>query len=340
MDSEDVKKNIESELIDCYDGNLQKSECDKVMGWAISSEQNHKIARRVYSLLLALDLHHVKDTIDTEKAWNNVRRKKLDSNLVWWKWIQRVAAILFIPLMGFWIWQQVAMIDDMDSLSELLEIRTNPGMTTKITLPDGTLVCLNSNSILSYPIKFSETERCVRLSGEAYFEVAKDCERRFIVNTPGKSSIEVYGTKFNVEAYETQQAITTTLVEGKIGFFYNDGKIMKHIMMNSGQKIVYDMATNDIERYYTSGVSELSWKDGKIIFDDTPFDEVLRMLEKRFNVIFIVKNEKLYNNRFIGTFTTQQLERILRFFEISSCIHWKYVNDPDANQEKIQIEIF
>lgn len=333
--------NIEQRLFDYYDGKLKGAELYEVKSWIEASDEHRRIARRIYSLLLAVDVHEAQKETDTEKALKKVKGKGIVNRRTgnWWQWAQRAAAVLFLPLLTLIVWQQVRIAQD-ERLAETFEIRTNPGMTTRLTLPDGTLVYLNSGSVLSYPSKFVEDARTVSLSGEAYFEVAKDPQRRFIVHTPQQSAVEVLGTHFNVEAYENDACITTTLTEGEVRFLYRDGRGMKRAMLLPGQKLVYDVSTHELTRYETSGKSELSWKDGQIIFDNTPLPEALRMLGKRFNVDFIVKNPSLNKNRFTGTFTTQRLEKILKYFEISSHIHWRYLNDPNINQEKIQIEIY
>ena len=92
-------------------------------------------------------------------------------------------------------------------LAQMMEVKTNPGMMTSLTLPDGTLVFLNSESTLSYPSRFDSDTRNVTLQGEAYFEVAKNPEKKFIVSTSHQSQIEVLGTHFNVEAYEKQETV-------------------------------------------------------------------------------------------------------------------------------------
>lgn len=83
----------------------------------------------------------------------------------------------------------------------MMEVRTNPGMTTSVELPDGTEVVLNSSSSLRYPSRFADDKREVKLVGEAFFSVAKD-EKKFIVGTLNNSKIVVHGTEFNVEAYK------------------------------------------------------------------------------------------------------------------------------------------
>lgn len=333
--------NIEQRLIEYYEGKLEKEAYDEVKAWIASSEENRRMARRVYSLLLAVDVHRVRKEIDTEKALKKVKGRKIAQkrSISWWEWGQRAAAILFLPLIGLLLWQQHR-LQHAEPMAEMLEVRTNPGMITRLSLPDGTTVCLNSNSTLSYPFRFTGDTRSVNLSGEAYFEVAKDTEHRFIVHTPSQSAVEVYGTRFNLEAYPNDPNITTTLTEGKVGFLYKEGTTTKRALLEPGQKLIYDVSSQNLSRHRTSGISELSWTEGKIIFDNTPLPEALRMLGKRFNVDFVVKDTRLNKNRFTGTFTTQRLEKILKYFEISSRIRWRYLNDPDIHQEKIRIEIY
>ena len=231
--------------------------------------------------------------IDTEKALDKVKSRTKVRNLSWWGWTQRIAAILSVPLLiGV-----LALYPDRQQpvvTAQMVEIKTNAGMTTSVLLPDSTVVHLNSESSLRYPTFFAGDVRQVELNGEAYFDVTQHPRKRFIVSTPHHSQVEVYGTSFNVEAYGNETPISTTLIEGSVGFIYKNskGKFQKS-MLSPRQKLVYSPQTGDIKCYATSGESEISWKDGKLIFNDTPLDEVLHMLGKRFNVEFVLSNKGL-----------------------------------------------
>ena len=227
-----------------------------------------------------------------------------------------------------------------DAGVQMLEARTNPGMTTSVVLPDSTVVFLNSESSLRYPSSFKNSkERKVELKGEGYFEVTKDVEKHFIVSTVHRSQVEVLGTSFNIEAYEESPEVSTTLIKGKVNFSFQEGVRKKQIVLNPGQKVVYDSKKGTARLLETSGETETSWKDGKIIFDNTSLKDALRILEKRYNVVFIQKNPAR-KAAFTGTFTSQRLERILEYFKLSSNIHWKYVDGKDASQKKTHIEIY
>ena len=331
----------EQRLFDCYDGRLGESERNEVKSWTEASGENRRTARRIYSILLASDTDRMRKTVDTEEALRKVKGRKIAQKrkVAWWQWTQRTAAVLFLPLALLAAWQH-CLLDGREPVAGLLEVRTNPGTTTCLTLPDSTRVWLNSSTVLSYPARFGDGTRDVRLSGEAYFEVSKDPARRFVVHTPQESAIEVYGTSFNVEAYADAPYITTTLTEGKVGFRYRHGTDTRRAGLDPGEKLVYDVAAQDVSLHKTNGLSESCWKDGLIIFDNTPLREALHMLGKRFDVDFTVTNPKLDNDRFTGTFGTQRLERILQYFEISSHIHWRYADDPAPGQGRANIEIY
>ncbi len=222
----------------------------------------------------------------------------------------------------------------------MIEVKTNPGMTTTVDLPDGTKVYLNSESSLTYPSFFSKDKRDVKLTGEAFFEVQKDPEHRFIVSGPHHTQIEVLGTSFNVEAFERDSFISTTLVEGKVRFAYQKNQQPATVDMKPGQKLMYDTTSSQVKLIQTSGETETAWKDGKIIFQATPLPEALRMLEKRFNVTFVLSNNRLRGEAFNGSFTNQRLERILEIFKISSNIKWRYLDTGDTTNERTRIEIY
>lgn len=333
-------KNKIEELLPRYcEGLATEEERLQVEAWMDESEENRRMAKQVHALYLATDTLHVMKKVDPEKALSRVKSRMTGKKkTMWWEWAQRAAAVLFIPLLVTLMVQHWG--NDEQELAQMMEIKTNPGMTTSLTLPDGTLVFLNSESTLSYPSRFDGDTRNVNLQGEAYFEVAKNPEKKFIVSTPHRSQIEVLGTHFNVEAYEKENRVSATLVEGKIGFIYKCDNASKKVLMAPGQKLVYDSKDSKVQLYATSGESEIAWKEGKIIFRNTPLEEGLRMLEKRYNVEFIIKNNRLKGDSFTGAFTNQRLERILEYFQLSSQIRWRYLDSPDITDEKSKIEIY
>lgn len=340
----ELDNNRIEELLPRYcEGRLSEGERLEVEAWMDESEENKRVATQTFALYLAVDTVQVMKKVDTEKALLKVKGKMSDREvrrIVWWEWAQRAAAILFIPLLTLFIWQNWK--GDTGEVAEMMEVKTSPGMTTSLTLPDGTIVYLNSESSLSYSSRFNGDFRKVTLSGEAYFEVAKDPEKKFILSTTHQSQIEVLGTCFNVEAYEQNTEVITTLIEGKVDFMFEKDAGVKHVFLSPREKLVYDSETDKVHLYKTSGKSELAWKDGEVVLDNTPLEEALWMLEKRYSVKFVIKNEKLKNSSFTGTFTNQRLEKILEYFKVSSKIRWQHINDDKdgSDRKKEIIEIY
>ena len=340
----ELDNNRIEELLPRYcEGRLSEGERLEVEAWIDESEENKRVATQTFALYLAVDTVQVMKKVDTEKALLKVKGKMSDREvrrIVWWEWAQRAAAILFIPLLTLFIWQNWK--GDTGEVAEMMEVKTSPGMTTSLTLPDGTIVYLNSESSLSYPSRFNGDFRRVTLSGEAYFEVAKDPEKKFILSTTHQSQIEVLGTCFNVEAYEQNTEVITTLIEGKVDFMFEKDAGVKHVFLSPREKLVYDSETDKVHLYKTSGKSELAWKDGEVVLDNTPLEEALWMLEKRYSVKFVIKNEKLKNSSFTGTFTNQRLEKMLEYFKVSSKIRWQHINDDKngSDRKKEIIEIY
>lgn len=329
------------ELLPRYcSGEASVEECLIVEEWIGQSEDNYRIVKQMYAIDQVMGTVRMESAVNTEKALASVSNKmtKAPSHITWFTWVQRVAAILFIPLLITFAIQNFA--PSRTEIAQMIEVKTNPGMTTTVDLPDGSKVFLNSESSLTYPSFFSEDKRNVHLKGEAFFEVRKDPEHRFIVSTPNHTQIEVLGTTFNVEAFERDSFISTTLVEGKVRFAYQKNRQPATVDMKPGQKLMYNTTSSQVRLIRTNGETETAWKDGKIIFQATPLPEALRMLEKRFNITFVLSNDRLRGEAFNGSFTNQRLERILEIFKISSNIKWRYLDTRNTTNERTRIEIY
>ena len=334
------REGMENLLLRYYEGETTEDETALVEEWLEASEENRRTARQVQTLGLAADMAQISSRLDVKKALEDVHRKmkqkKVNRYQVLFRGMQRAAAILFIPLMVSW---SILYWDKDKEEIHMMEVRTNPGMTTSVELPDGTEVVLNSSSSLRYPSRFADDKREVKLVGEAFFSVAKD-EKKFIVGTLNNSKIVVHGTEFNVEAYKGSRTVQTTLVSGKVSFSYVNNGRRNNVMMMPGQKAIYDIVREKVVVNEVNVDVETCWKDGRLIFRNTPFEDILKSLSKRYNVEFILKKVSLKQNSFTATFTKQRLERILEHFRISSNIHFKFVEDGDMDAERQVIEVY
>ena len=314
----------EAILLRYFSGTLEKEEKDKVETWISLSQENEKTAKQVYYLYRVTDVIQTVNQIDSKKALLKVdKRLAKQRRLSWWEWTIRAAAVLFIPLLCSSLYFFFSQTTDMD---QYVEIRANPGMTTQIMLPDGSQVWLNSTSYLKYPVRFAEHDRKVQLEGEAYFSVKKDVERRFLVDVGDDVELEVLGTEFNVDAYPKNDLVVASLVSGKVNFHCRQqGQQRVHVMI-PGQKVIYNLINEELVCAATSIESDIAWKNGKIVFRDSPIEDALRVLSKRFDVDFRLTNPLLKEYCFSGTFINQRLDRILEHFKIASGIKYKYID--------------
>ncbi len=323
-----------------YEGKLDEKESQEVLNWIRLSVENQSIALQIKKVYQNTDTLYALNKVDTEKALNIVHNKMNKSNKVYlfMKWTQRVAAILSIPLLIITLVQYNRHQNGNETKN--ITLSTNPGMIASATLPDGTKVTLNSASSIVYPSHFDGSSRDIQLKGEAYFDVTKDKKHPFIVHTNKNASILVHGTKFDVETYSDDENITATLVSGSISLSYMKDSVWRSHQLTPGNKIVYSPEKQEIhvERAQIDVIT--SWKDGKLIFRNTPLNETLNSLSKRYNVEFVVKNPKCYENSFTGTLVNQRLERIMEYFHISSGMNFKYKEDCNIDKEKQVIEIY
>lgn len=171
-----------------------------------------------------------------------------------------------------------------------------PGQIVSMGLPDGTSVQLNSGATMYYPAMFKGKEREVRLEGEAFFEVAHDSKKPFIVKTFA-SDIKVLGTKFNVNADRNAGEFSVTLAEGsvQVSSLADPGRI---IVMKPDEKVY--MADGKLMVKKTKVKDEIRWKDGIIDIDGLDFDELINKLEMAFGVDIVIDRETLPEFKYTG----------------------------------------
>ncbi len=183
---------------------------------------------------------------------------------------------------------------------------TPKGRQFQLVLPDGTKVWLNSASSIRYPIIFSGNERSVEISGEAYFEVAKNKNMPFRVSANRKAGIEVLGTQFNVNAYEDESALRATLLEGSIAVYSAAGAPAnsKKTIIKPGQQAIINRNAPAIVTVTDQVNIEqtVAWKNGLFNFDGVRLEDALKQLERWYD-IEVSYNKPLPNVELIGEMT-------------------------------------
>jgi transmembrane sensor len=204
-------------------------------------------------------------------------------------------------------------------------IATPAGGQYQVMLADGTQVWLNALSSLKFPTSFHGTNRTVEVTGEAYFEVAKDVSKPFIVHVNG-AAVEVFGTHFNVMAYNNESALETTLLEGSIKF----RKGNKTLLLKPGQqsKLLPDAGIELVNDVNTEQV--VAWKNGMQSFNSAGIRTIMRQVERWYDIQVEYKGD-ITTRKFSGDIPREaKLSELLNLFKVNK-IHF----DIDAGHKKM-----
>ncbi len=205
------------------------------------------------------------------------------------------------------------------------EISVPLGKKFKLILEDGTFVTINSGSKIRYPIAFAvNAPREVFLDGEAFFEVTKDSERPFQVYQRGLK-VEVLGTRFNVNGYAENSTVNTVLIEGSVGLS-NDKTSTSNTKMRiikPGEMGLFNNKSSEIDVQKVDVEEFVAWIDNRLVFKVRPFENILKVLERHFDVKINNEYKQLNNKRFFAKFDNETIEEIFRSFQESQAFEYK-----------------
>jgi len=288
-----------------------------------------------------LDKIHHKLNIEEFRATTPIKNNRFIG------WLSKAAAIVLIPTLTFLFYtisQNKRLTNQITTVSvDSLEVIAPVGSRTVVELSDGSVIHLNYGSRVKYPQNFSGTTRGVLLTGEGYFEVAHNPDKPFIVAT-GHIDVRALGTVFNVNAYSENDDITATLVEGKVLVeeMKNDGNTEIIKELKPGQHLIYEKQTGVVTSSQEQVDKYISWKDGKLVFDNEPIEKVAQRLNRMFNVeIQVAKEAKEYN--YTVTFVDEPLFQILELLSVATPISYQTLprtknSDGTFSKQRILIE--
>lgn len=235
-----------------------------------------------------------------------------------WYVYKQIAAVLLVPVLVLSSYLLLTSRGNIPVNDSWAEIHSPLGARTQFKLPDGTTGWLNSGSSIQYPVSF--TKREVKVRGEIYFEVAHKNNEEFIVKTPAVD-IVVLGTKFDVSAYPEDNFMEVALEEGKVKLNATDGTFSEVLSPDEKFELDYARKAGTITKVNSSLQS--SWKDGKLVFHDEPLSQVLKRMERWYNVQFVVEDKSLNNYIYKATFKDETLDEVLNLLAITSPIKYK-----------------
>jgi transmembrane sensor len=201
-------------------------------------------------------------------------------------------------------------------------VLNSSGSKSPLVLPDSTLVWLNANSSIEYTPTFSENREVI-LKGEGFFDVRKKEKQTFVVKT-AHFSIQVKGTRFNVQAYESEYE-NATLEEGSIELKLH-GEAHAYAMA-PGDQITINNTAQTIERKKVDPYNFTAWKEEKLVFDNTLLSDIILKLENRYKVDIIIDDSLANRERLTMTIEHEPIEEILEMIHLSSQLNYKLENE-------------
>lgn len=241
----------------------------------------------------------------------------------------RIAAVLLLPLVistTLLSYLYVKQSKQIEAVS-YLESFSAPGVITRIQLPDHSSVWLNAGSSLRYPTRFEGKERFVYLSGEAYFEVQSDKEHPFSVSLANGLKVQAHGTKFNINAYEEEATIKTSLEKGLVDIISGE----QVIPLEPNQQLVFYKNSNEMSVCPVYIEEEIAWKEGRLVFRNATLEEVIKQLSRKYNVDIILHKESRKEYKFRATFSSENITQILSYLSMAAPIHWSF---SDTKQQQ------
>lgn len=195
---------------------------------------------------------------------------------------------------------------------ELNSLYVPAGQRAQLTLEDGSSVWLNANSTLRYPSHFSKKERRVEIEGEAYFDIAQNKKKPFIVSTKNVN-MKVLGTQFNVHSYPDTEYVTTNLIEGSVRVSINNSESQGVILKPNEQITILG---NQMTLSKTANNNYFLWTDGIYAFDNESLLDIINKLQLYYDVKIIVKEPEIFDVKYTGKFRQRDgIDEILRILQ-------------------------
>ncbi len=322
---------MDTELLLKYvKGTSLPHESEKVMEWARESEENRKYLIELTNMYAMLPQYD--DKLENTLQYDAFVRRNVGSKGVGKigfvkRYFPYAALFALLVSVTFNIIQSYKLSHRtqceaqplicgtrvVDSLKRVIYVAK--GEKSRVELPDGSVVWLNSDSEITFPLKFSTKAREVLLSGEAYFDVVENPNHPMIVKLGNDYSLKVLGTTFNVKSYKGENTIETTLYTGKIDI-YQEGKDEPiHKMRPNETYVIKPMACIPASSIINPGNETMgkiaAWKDGILYFENSSLEDVIIRLERWYGVDVEVCDKQLLEYKFTGKFDNEPAVNIL-----------------------------
>ena len=309
-----MKIEITQELLERYhQGQCTTDEQIAIKQWL----QN--IAESDFTISPPIDIQGIED-----KTWAELSSRifpESEPRKINWNRLTGIAAsVILVVSFAFYIYHSSGSHREKGSnLMSYHEVKVPRGKKATCTLPDGTIIQLNSDSKLRYPEKFTDTSRVVEFEGEAFFTVAKDKKRPFSINSK-QVVVRVLGTHFNLRAYPKENKTDVVVEEGRVMFSPKAKKTS--LILTANQQGVYDV-DQSLKQQNVYAAAYYSWRTNQLQFKDQKLSDIASTLERWYNVKVLINNRLLRNERYTGRFNNPDIKSVLNSLEFAVGLHYQ-----------------
>lgn len=309
---EEDKKNIDKIILAYLVGGLDDDSLKELEKWINRSPENEKYFTQQQEAYFSAISEKGSSIYNKEKAFELFKSRVADAThntdvggrthfrlSVFLRYAAAVAVLCVVSYFSYWRGEEKVK----DNFAEIV-VEAPLGSRTKLFLPDGTLVWLNGGSRMSYSQGFGVEDRAVKMIGEGYFEVKRNEELPFSVQTKNLS-VRVLGTKFNFRDYPEDNEVIVSLLEGKVSL-NNLIRKEKDICLLPNERVVLDKKSGKMQLERAVATNATEWTEGYLFFDEELLPDIVKELERSYNIKIKIANETLNTFRFYGNFVRRE----------------------------------
>lgn len=330
----DHKKRID----DFFAGKLTREQAQELLDWLDSSEAEEFLSAEILQIWSEKIRSHQAENWDSKPLWEKINQAKdgyskphllrdsKPTKRLFPQWLKAAVVLLVLGISGLFYFElnkSVELPAEISLAGQKMIVRENPaGQKTRINLPDGSTVYLNSESKITYAEDFL-TNRQIELEGEGFFKVAKDEENPFTVEAKGIVTTAL-GTSFNISTFNSGEKVAVTLVTGKVRLNQTSGK--NFLDLNPGEESLLSLQDVELSKYPVEVSNRISWTEGVLRFAETPFEEMVPILERWYGVkIQVIGNPEQL--KATGTFdSNESLRNVLHVLSASMDFEYELNN--------------
>lgn len=330
MDNEQVPNEIDVLIALYLSGGMDRASFLRLKAWVGECEEHRLYVRKQLEVGFSAGVIGDHTQFNKERGYALFRQRVADYNKEMadyrrpfpWKAIRWVAAavlLLVLPLAGYWQANRL-----MDRKFTMVKMETAMGARTRLTLPDGTQVCLNAGSRLEYPQDFGINNRRVRLEGKAYFDVKHNEKLPFEIDTR-EIDLKVLGTKFAFSNYADDDYVVVDLSQGKVSL--NEYRRHQEMYLSPNERMTYNKKTGEMKKSVINAENTTAWTHDELFFDEQPLGEIAKELSRAYNVRIEVA-AYLKDKHFYGSFNQSKntINEVLRTISATNQMKYRYKN--------------